>query len=54
MSLSKNAYLLHCLPRGNEVSDEVFYGNRSKVWQQAYNRIHVQKSILLFCLGKLR
>lgn len=54
MSLSKNAYLLHCLPRGNEVSNEVFYGNRSKVWQQAYNRIHVQKSILLFCLGKLR
>ncbi len=54
MSLSKNAFLLHCLPRGNEVTDEVFYGDRSKVWQQAYNRIHVQKSILLFCLGKLR
>jgi len=54
MSLSKNAFLLHCLPRGNEVSDEVFYGTKSKVWQQALNRIHVQKSILLFCLGKLR
>tara|TARA_Y100001958_G_scaffold157837_1_gene153972 strand:- start:1375 stop:2301 length:927 start_codon:yes stop_codon:yes gene_type:complete len=54
MSLSKNAILLHCLPRGDEISDEVFYGDHSKVWQQALNRVHVQKSILLFCLGKLR
>jgi len=54
MSLSKNAFLLHCLPRGNEVSDDVFFSKRSKVWQQAQNRVHVQKSILLFCLNKLR
>ncbi len=54
MSLSKNSILLHCLPRGNEITDEVFYGSKSKVWQQALNRVHVQKSILLFCLGKLR
>ncbi|MBD1161774.1 ornithine carbamoyltransferase [Pelagibacterales bacterium SAG-MED15] len=54
MSLSKDAFLLHCLPRGNEVTDEVFYGKNSKVWQQALNRVHVQKSILLFCLNKLR
>ncbi len=45
---------LHCLPRGNEVSDEVFLGKQSRVWQQALNRVHVQKSILLYCLEKLR
>ena len=45
---------LHCLPRGNEVSDEVFLGKQSRVWQQALNRVHVQKSILLYCFNKLR
>ncbi len=50
----KNAIFLHCLPRGNEVSDEVFLGKQSHVWQQALNRVHVQKSILLYCFGKLR
>ena len=50
----KNAIFLHCLPRGNEVSENVFSGKQSKVWQQALNRVHVQKSILLYCLGKLR
>ena len=50
----KNCIFLHCLPRGNEVSDEVFLGKKSHVWQQALNRVHVQKSILLYCFGKLR
>lgn len=45
---------LHCLPRGDEVSEDVFLGRKSRVWQQALNRIHVQKSILLYCFGKLR
>ena len=45
---------LHCLPRGNEVEEKVFLSKKSKVWQQALNRVHVQKSILLYCLGKLR
>ena len=45
---------LHCLPRGNEVSEDVFLGKQSRVWQQALNRIHVQKSILLYSFGKLR
>ncbi|MDC0436328.1 ornithine carbamoyltransferase [Candidatus Pelagibacter sp.] len=49
----KDAIFLHCLPRGSEVSDEVFLGKNSKVWQQALNRVHVQKSILLYCFGKL-
>ena len=50
----KDVIFLHCLPRGNEVTDDVFLGNKSKVWQQALNRVHVQKSILLYCFGKLR
>ena len=55
MSIAKkNCIFLHCLPRGTEVSDEVFLGKKSHVWQQALNRVHVQKSILLYCFGKLR
>ena len=50
----KNCIFLHCLPRGNEVTDEIFLGNKSHVWQQALNRVHVQKSILLYCFNKLR
>ena len=50
----KDCIFLHCLPRGNEVTDEIFLGKRSRVWEQALNRIHVQKSILLYCFGKLR
>ena len=50
----KDAIFLHCLPRGNEVSENVFLGKQSRVWQQALNRVHVQKSILLYCFGKLR
>ena len=50
----KNAIFLHCLPRGSEVSDKVFLGKQSRVWQQALNRVHVQKSILLYCFEKLR
>ena len=50
----KDCIFLHCLPRGAEVSNEVFLGKKSHVWQQALNRVHVQKSILLYCFGKLR
>ncbi len=50
----KDCIFLHCLPRGSEVSNEVFLGKKSHVWQQALNRVHVQKSILLYCFGKLR
>ncbi len=50
----KDAIFLHCLPRGSEVSEKVFFGKQSKVWHQALNRVYVQKSILLYCLGKLR
>ena len=50
----KDVTFLHCLPRGTEVSSEVFLGKNSKVWLQALNRVNVQKSILLYCFGKLR
>ncbi len=50
----KNCTFLHCLPRGTEVEEKVFKSSNSKVWLQASNRVHVQKSILLYCFGKLR
>jgi ornithine carbamoyltransferase len=54
MSITKkDAIFLHCLPRGSEVSEEVFLSKQSKVWQQAQNRVHIQKSILLYCFEKL-
>ena len=55
MKVTKSqSIFLHCLPRGTEVSEKVFLGKQSKVWQQALNRVHVQKSILLYSFGKLR
>ena len=51
---NKDCIFLHCLPRGSEVDEKVFFSNKSKVWLQAINRIHVQKSILLYSFGKLR
>ena len=51
----KNFIFLHCLPasRGEEVSSEIIDGKNSVVWQQATNRYHLQKSILLYCLNKI-
>ena len=53
-SAKKDCIFLHCLPRGDEVNDEIFLGKKSHVWQQSLNRVHIQKSILLYCFGKLR
>ena len=51
----KSAIFLHCLPahRGEEVSDGVFDGAQSKVWDEAENRLHVQKAIMLWCLEEI-
>jgi ornithine carbamoyltransferase len=47
------AKFMHCLPahRGEEVTDEVMDGPHSLVLDEAENRLHIQKSILLYCLG---
>lgn len=50
-----DARFLHCLPAhvGEEVSEGVFEGPQSVVFDEAENRIHAQKSILLWCFGQL-
>jgi ornithine carbamoyltransferase len=49
------ARFLHCLPAhvGEEVSEAVFEGPQSVVFDEAENRIHAQKSVLLWCFGRL-
>ena len=51
-----DAIFMHCLPahRGEEVTSEVLEGQQSVVWDQAENRLHIQKAILLWCLGGKR
>ncbi|MDC0513399.1 ornithine carbamoyltransferase [Pelagibacteraceae bacterium] len=54
MKLAKtDAIFMHCLPvgRGEEVTDEVIDGKQSVVWIQALNRVHLQKSIINWCLN---
>jgi ornithine carbamoyltransferase len=48
------AIFLHCLPahRGEEVSEEVLEGPQSKVWDQAENRLHAQKALMVFLMSE--
>jgi len=50
---SPDARVLHCLPahRGQEIADEVMEGGQSLVWDEAENRLHAQKALLVRLLG---
>jgi len=54
-SAKREAKFLHCLPAhvGDEVTEEVFEGDQSVVFDEAENRIHAQKSVLLWCFDKI-
>jgi ornithine carbamoyltransferase len=50
---SPDAFVMHCLPAhpGEEITAEVLYGSRSAVWDEAENRLHVQKALLTLLLA---
>jgi ornithine carbamoyltransferase len=51
-----NCMVLHCLPahRGEEITDDVMEGPHSAVWDEAENRLHVQKAIMATLMGGSR
>jgi ornithine carbamoyltransferase len=53
-SAAPGAIFLHCLPahRGEEVAEDVIEGKQSRVWDQAENRLHVQKAVMAILMGE--
>jgi ornithine carbamoyltransferase len=50
---SSDAFVMHCLPAhpGEEITSDVLYGERSAIWDEAENRLHVQKALLVLLLA---
>ncbi|HEY3962004.1 MAG TPA: hypothetical protein VGL84_05715, partial [Gaiellaceae bacterium] len=50
---SRDAFVMHCLPAhpGEEITADLLYGERSAIWDEAENRLHVQKALLTLLLG---
>jgi ornithine carbamoyltransferase len=50
---SPDAFVMHCLPAhpGEEITSDVLYGPSSAIWDEAENRLHVQKALLALLLG---
>ncbi len=50
----EDALFMHCLPahRGEEVTSSVMDGPQSVIWDEAENRLHAQKAVMRWCLGK--
>jgi ornithine carbamoyltransferase len=55
-SADPDAIFLHCLPahRGEEVTEGVLEGPQSRVWEEAENRLHVQKALMAMLMGEQR
>ena len=53
---SDDAIAMHCLPaiRGEEITKEVMYGPKSAIWDQAENRLHVQKALMIKLIESTR
>ena len=47
------SFALHCLPAhpGEEITEDVLYGDRQRIWDQAENRRHAQKALLEWLVG---
>ena len=54
LALGNDAIVMHCLPayRGKEIAAEVIDGPQSAVWDEAENRLHAQKAVLIWLLSR--